>query len=50
MNCFTERVIPSRFILDVAPFSTMMNANAYISGYVLSGYSASNVLISRMIL
>ena len=37
MNCFIERVAPSRSCLDVAPFSTMRNARAYIIGYVLSG-------------
>lgn len=50
MNSFSERVAASRSCLDVAPYSTMTHAAAYNGGNIFFVKSASDPLISPMIL
>ena len=50
MNSFNERVAASRSCLDVAPCSTITHAAAYSGGNIFFVKSASDSLISLMIL
>lgn len=50
MNSFSERVAASRSCLDVAPYSIMTHAAAYNGGNIFFVKSASDPLISPMIL